>query len=104
MLPKREKKMGFAEYVATKSLKGRVSLRRKQMQLALQGDRTMLVWLGKNLLCQKDKHRVDGELSHKGEVKHDHKVRQRVVVYLPDNGRDKLPVATDVRAASADCS
>lgn len=33
----------------------RVSLRQKQYQLALEGDRTMLVWLGKQYLGQKDK-------------------------------------------------
>lgn len=30
------------------------SLRRKQVDLALKGDRTMLIWLGKNLLGQRD--------------------------------------------------
>lgn len=34
--------------------KGRMSLRRAQFQAALAGDRTMLVWLGKQLLGQKD--------------------------------------------------
>ena len=34
---------------------GRMSLRRKQMQLALQGNTTMLVWLGKQLLGQTDR-------------------------------------------------
>jgi hypothetical protein len=34
--------------------RGRISLRRKQMQLAEQGNATMLVWLGKQYLGQKD--------------------------------------------------
>jgi hypothetical protein len=34
--------------------RGRISLRRKQMQLAEQGNATMLVWLGKQLLGQRD--------------------------------------------------
>lgn len=33
---------------------GRESLRRKQFELALSGDRTMLIWLGKNVLGQRD--------------------------------------------------
>jgi len=35
--------------------KGRVSLRRAQMQRALAGDRTMLIWCGKQHLGQKDR-------------------------------------------------
>lgn len=33
---------------------GRISIRRKQFEAALAGDRTMLVWLGKNVLGQRD--------------------------------------------------
>jgi hypothetical protein len=33
---------------------GRVSLRRAQFAAALNGDRTMMVWMGKQLLDQKD--------------------------------------------------
>ena len=33
---------------------GRVSLRRKQVELAMSGNATMLVWLGKQLLGQRD--------------------------------------------------
>lgn len=36
------------------SARGKVSLRRKQYQMALEGDRTMLIWLGKNHLGQSD--------------------------------------------------
>jgi hypothetical protein len=32
-----------------------VGLRRKQIEIALNGDRTMLIWLGKNLLGQTDR-------------------------------------------------
>jgi hypothetical protein len=34
---------------------GRVSIRRKQMQVALRGSVTMLIWLGKQYLDQRDK-------------------------------------------------
>ena len=39
--------------------KGNISLRRKQFQAAEAGDRTMLVWLGKQWLGQTDKSQVD---------------------------------------------
>jgi hypothetical protein len=38
-----------------------VSLRRKQFELAMAGNTTMLIWLGKQYLGQKDKHEVSGE-------------------------------------------
>ena len=37
----------------------KTSLRRKQVQLALEGDRTMLIWLGKNILGQTDRREVE---------------------------------------------
>lgn len=37
-----------------------VSLRRKQMKMAMDGDKTMLIWLGKQLLDQTDRLRTDG--------------------------------------------
>ncbi len=49
---KRKAKMGFAEYFTQKAGRGRVSLRRKQYEMALAGDRTMLIWLGKQYLKQ----------------------------------------------------
>jgi hypothetical protein len=51
--------------------RGRISLRRAQLQAAHSGDRTMLIWLGKQLLGQTDKVEQ--------EVKQD----QRWVVELP---------------------
>lgn len=51
--------------------RGRISLRRAQMQSALGGDRTMQIWLGKQLLDQKDK------------IDQDIKQEQKWVVELP---------------------
>lgn len=42
---------------------GRVSLRRAQFALALEGNATMQVWLGKNLLGQKDKSEIEHSAS-----------------------------------------
>jgi len=50
-----EKGMIFAEYYIQKAGKGKISLRRHQWQLAEKGNATMLIWLGKQVLGQKDK-------------------------------------------------
>lgn len=52
---KRRSKMTFSEYFAQKSAPGTVSLRRKQFEMAQQGDRVMLIWLGKQRLNQSEK-------------------------------------------------
>ena len=52
---KREKGVTFEEYAQKFAAKGKVSLRRKQYELALAGNVTMLVWLGKQYLEQKEK-------------------------------------------------
>lgn len=46
--------VNFADYIAEKRLGGRASLRRYQWQLAQKGNATMQIWLGKNILGQKD--------------------------------------------------
>lgn len=57
---KREKEINFAEYYAQKAANGKISLRRKQWQLALAGDKTMLIWLGKQHLKQAEKQELTG--------------------------------------------
>lgn len=44
----------FREAIEKGRALGRVSLRRKQMQAAEQGNPAMLIWLGKQLLGQRD--------------------------------------------------
>ena len=39
--------------------KGRATLRRMQWQGAQKGNATMLIWLGKQMLGQKDRHEID---------------------------------------------
>lgn len=46
--------LSFAEYFKQKSSGGKMSLRRKQYTTAMDGNTTMLVWLGKNWLGQSD--------------------------------------------------
>ena len=48
-------KMGFGEFKHSKRAKMRDILKEKQIELALDGDKTMLVWLGKQYLDQSDK-------------------------------------------------
>ena len=44
----------FADYFKQKASSGKMSLRRKQYTAAMDGNTTMLVWLGKNWLGQTD--------------------------------------------------
>jgi len=59
---KKEKLCLFSEYKKKKSGSGKISLRRKQFELALNGNVTMLIWLGKQYLDQSDKdiHEISG--------------------------------------------
>ena len=52
---KRQKDENFRTALERGHAKANASLRRKQMELALAGDRTMLIWLGKQRLGQKEK-------------------------------------------------
>jgi len=52
---KEEHDLSFADYFKQKSAPGKMSLRRKQYSAAMEGDKVMLVWLGKNWLGQADK-------------------------------------------------
>lgn len=49
-------KMSFADFIEQKRGAGKVSLRRVQFAKAIKGDTTMLIWLGKQYLGQKDQH------------------------------------------------
>ena len=51
---KREYGLNFSETYKTKCAPGKVSLRRKQMEVAMSGNVGMLIWLGKVILGQKD--------------------------------------------------
>ncbi|MFA5379569.1 MAG: hypothetical protein WC455_27675 [Dehalococcoidia bacterium] len=55
----KEKGMTFDAYKQIKKASGDSLLKTKQFQVAMTGDRTMLVWLGKQRLGQKDKQEVE---------------------------------------------
>lgn len=48
----------FAERYKEKSAHGKISLRRRQYEAAMKGDRTMMIWLGKQWLNQSEKQEV----------------------------------------------
>jgi hypothetical protein len=57
---KREHGTDFSAYAAQKKEAGITALRVKQFELALKGDRTMLIFLGKQYLGQKDRTEISG--------------------------------------------
>lgn len=61
---KREKGIPFADYIRQKSDGGKSSLRRLQWSKAKEGNPTMLIWLGKQVLGQKDHQEITGNMNH----------------------------------------
>lgn len=62
-IERRRKNAKFAEVMERGKGRGRISIRRMQMKLLEEGNATMGVWLGKNILGQSDyiQHHVDGQ-------------------------------------------
>jgi len=50
----------FAEVIAKGRENGKTRLRKKQIEVALAGNVTMLIFLGKNMLGQADKQEISG--------------------------------------------
>jgi hypothetical protein len=71
-----DKNMSWTEYSQNKKAKGESMLRAKQFEIAMKGDKAMLVWLGKNRLNQSD--RMNQQTEIKGS---------NINVYIPENGR-----------------
>src|SRR5882672_10507096 len=63
-IERRRQDPAFAEVMNRGKAKGRISVRRMQMKLLEQGNATMGVWLGKNVLNQVDevRHEISGTL------------------------------------------
>lgn len=55
--------MTFGEYWTAKSSTGMIALRRKQFQIAMNGNVAMLIWLGKQILGQKEQSKIEAELT-----------------------------------------
>lgn len=61
--------LSFPEYKQQKKEPLRINLLKKQYDVAMAGNVSMLIWLGKNELGQKDKQEVDN-LSSDGSMKY----------------------------------
>jgi hypothetical protein len=57
---RREHHIRFSEYYAQKASRGTIALRRKQHQVAMEGNPTMLIWLGKQILHQHERSELTG--------------------------------------------
>ena len=54
-------KRRYADLIDKGKSEGKMRLRRKQVEVAMSGNHTMLIWLGKQLLGQVDNPGGDGE-------------------------------------------
>jgi len=64
----------FANTYKKYSENGKISLRRKQVQVALGGNVTMLIWLGKQILNQTDK--AEQKVQFEGDIKYEEKFKE----------------------------
>ncbi len=62
----RRRKQDFRDVMERGVARANISLRRKQLEMALAGDRTMLIWLGKQRLGQQDKIDHSGAIAGSG--------------------------------------
>ena len=62
----------------------KMRLRKKQLDLALAGDRTMLIWLGKQYLDQTEKQKIESDVNHHGTNLDIEAIRQQIA---EDNAR-----------------
>lgn len=73
-----EKKMGFADYLLEKRSKGDSIIRAQQYAKALglsdKGDNTLLIWLGKNRLKQRDNHDDLLTPANQSQIEKDHEM------------------------------
>lgn len=54
-------KVPWTDYKSTQRSNGNAHLKEKQYSIALNGDKVMLIWLGKNRLGQSERHIVEHE-------------------------------------------
>lgn len=78
----------YAEFIERGRAKGRISVRRLQMQAAEAGNPALLIWLGKQTLGQRDMER-EARVSETANVA---KVEVEWVVPKPEPSEEKLPM------------
>jgi hypothetical protein len=79
-IERRRKIRKFAEAMERGKARGRISVRRLQMKLLEEGNATMGIWLGKQILGQVD------EVRHSGDA-----LVQTAVIVMPRGRNPKLP-------------
>jgi hypothetical protein len=78
----KENKKYYSEYSYEFWEKGNAQLHAKQYQMAMKGDKALMIWLGKNRLKQSDK--IEAAVDAKVEIS------QKALLESPDNGRRKI--------------
>lgn len=83
-----EKKTTFSAYSQEKKENGKAMLRAMQFQTAMEGDKSLLIWLGKQLLDQSDKKELTGKDGKDLNL-------MPTVIILPSNNRGDENVEND---------
>jgi len=81
LIRRKQEDTEFAEILERARSNGRMSLRRVQWQSAQAGNATMQIWLGKQILGQRDKHEFSGDP--------DNPLTVRYVVEVPPDPEDE---------------
>ena len=99
-IERRRREPKFAEIMARGKAKGRISVRRMQMKLLEQGNATMGIWLGKQLLGQRDQIATEVRplLSLRDLTSQD------LRAVLEDYARDYPEIAAELKAMDAEYS
>ena len=97
-IERRRREPKFAEIMARGKAKGRISVRRMQMKLLEQGNATMGIWLGKQLLGQRDQIATEVRplLSLRDLTSQD------LRAVLEDYARDYPEIAAELKAMDAE--
>jgi len=88
-----EKNMSFADYANEKRALGKVTLKRRQYEVAMEGNIPMLIWLGKNWLEQYDKQDIEIKETITIQTKLE-AIRNTVINMIVDQPRKGLLGAT----------
>lgn len=82
----------FAQVIKEGREQGRMSLKRKQYEVAMGGNVTMLIWLGKQLLDQSEKVVQRTELSGQVKVERDQKAIEEFRELLSNKFNERKPL------------
>lgn len=84
---KKEYGMSFTEYAHSKKKLGKINIRLWQYQKAEAGDNTMLIWLGKQWLDQREKPRDEEDGQGSGSYSHEHILALQEILALKEKLR-----------------